>query len=99
MIDSAIKGIKGMCDDKMPQMPDDPGDNDLFVDLCRDEDGKLSRDEDGRPHCQYYFVNHSKRCIYWAEEVTLGYELSPLLHNVRGELSEYQAGKFSLAVA
>ncbi|KAF7767912.1 hypothetical protein Agabi119p4_7155 [Agaricus bisporus var. burnettii] len=91
VIDSAIEGIKGMCDGKIPQMPDDPGDNDLFVDLCRDEDGKLSRDEDGRPHCRYYFVNHSKRCIYWAEEVTLHYELSPLLYNVRGELSEYQA--------
>ncbi|XP_006462385.1 hypothetical protein AGABI2DRAFT_143989 [Agaricus bisporus var. bisporus H97] len=78
--DCAIEGIKGMCDGKIPQMPDDPGDNDLFVDLCRDEDGKLSRDEDGRPHCRYYFVNHSKRCIYWAEEVTLDYELSLLLH-------------------
>ncbi|XP_006462386.1 hypothetical protein AGABI2DRAFT_179144, partial [Agaricus bisporus var. bisporus H97] len=86
-VQSAIRGIH----DKISQTAHDQADNDLFVVLHHDSGGRLFRENDGKTRCGYYLVNHLKRCIYWAEEVTLDYELSLLLHNVRGELSGHQA--------
>jgi hypothetical protein len=69
------------------------GDNDLFIELRRD------KDDNGTPLCGYYLVNHSKRRIYWAEEVTLNHDLSNLLlQNVRGKISEHQAGELSVLI-
>jgi hypothetical protein len=73
------------------------GDNDLFIELRRRENGQLSRDDNGTPSCDYYLVNHLKRRIYWAEEVTLNH-LSKFLQNVCGEISEHQAGELSLLI-
>ncbi|EKM79096.1 hypothetical protein AGABI1DRAFT_128260 [Agaricus bisporus var. burnettii JB137-S8] len=87
VVQNAIKSIH----DKISRTSYDPGDSDLFVDLCRDEDCKLSQETGGRAHCEYYLVNHSNRRIYWAEKVILNYKLSQLLHNVRGKLSGHQA--------
>lgn len=62
--------------------------SDLLVELHRRE-GKITED-DGHPHCGYYFVQHTRRCIYWLEEVKLNPTLSKALGLISGDLSGYQ---------
>lgn len=62
--------------------------SDLLVELHRRE-GKITED-DGHAHCGYYFVQHTRRCIYWLEEVKLNPTLSKALGLISGDLSGYQ---------
>ncbi|KAF7767911.1 hypothetical protein Agabi119p4_7154 [Agaricus bisporus var. burnettii] len=62
--------------------------SDLLVELHRRE-GKITED-DGHAHCGYYFVQHTRRCIYWLEEVKLNPTISKALGLISGDLSGYQ---------
>ncbi|XP_006462384.1 hypothetical protein AGABI2DRAFT_179143 [Agaricus bisporus var. bisporus H97] len=62
--------------------------SDLLVELHRRE-GRITED-DGHAHCGYYFVQHTRRCIYWLEEVKLNPTLSKALGLISGDLSGHQ---------